>query len=267
MNKTNSKDLVVELTNFSHPHSASNTHQELHKTEGGEYIKSIVYGGLDGIVSVFVSVAAVEGANSAIKLVILLGLAKLIAGAISMGVGDWMSASADVDYAKNERRREQWEMENYIEGEIDEMVELYVQKGLKEPTARRLMEIVSSSPKLFLDMMMVDELGILPEEENQIPWKHGVANFTSFVIFGAVPLLSYVVFLIIGKTHSSIETFGVSIASTGFTLILMGAVKGKLTGTNILGSSATTLVLGAIGATLGWLVSFLLYKWTGASVN
>jgi len=242
-------------------------HAERHKSDSGAYVKSIIYGGMDGIVSVFVSVAAVEAGSTALGVVMLLGLAKMIAGAISMGVGDWMSTAADVDFAKNERRREQWECDNYLEGEVEEMVELYVKKGLKEETARRLIDIVSTNPKLFVDMMMVDELGILPEEESDIPWKHGVVNFGSFLVFGVIPLLGYVVYLASGANQTGQAPFGVSIALTGATLMAMGVIKAKLTGTNIPKSAITTLLFGGIGAVIGWLVSFLLKKWTGLSID
>jgi len=240
-------------------------HREAHKEDSGKYVKSMIYGGLDGIVSVFVSVAAVAGGSSPSSIVLILGLAKLLAGAISMGVGDWMATAADVDHAKVERKREIWECDNYMEGEIEEMVELYVDKGMNEASARRLFEIISPHRKLFVDMMMVNELGILPEDEDDIPWKHGAVNFGSFIAFGVVPLIGYVIFIFSAPDKPSLDAFGVSIASTGLTLFLMGMFKGKMTGTNLYRSGLVSIAFGSIGAIIGWLTSFILNIATGVS--
>jgi DNA damage-binding protein 1 len=223
----------------------------------------MIYGGLDGIVSVFVSVAAVAGGDVSIGLVIVLGMAKLLSGAISMGVGDWMATAADVDQAVTERGRESWEYDNYVEGEVEEMVQLYVEKGLSEATARRLFEIISPHRKLFIDMMMVDELGILPEEAEQVPWKHGAVNFGSFVAFGIVPLISYIVIVASKSGINSNTIFYITIGVTVATLFMMGIIKSKLTGTNWLKSGVSTILFGSIGAAIGWGVTFVLYIITG----
>jgi len=111
---------VVEMSASRASYGTHKSHPEKHKGGSGKYIKSMIYGGLDGLVSVFVSVAAVAGGQAGITIVIVLGLAKLFAGAISMGVGDWMATAADVDQAVAERKRETWECDNYIEGEVEE---------------------------------------------------------------------------------------------------------------------------------------------------
>ena len=64
-------------------------------------------------------------------------------------------------------------MEQFVEGEIEEMVELYVGKGVPVENARRIMTILSKNPKVFVDVMMAEELGIASDTMNQIPWKHG----------------------------------------------------------------------------------------------
>jgi len=232
-------------------------HGEDHKGSG-RYIKSIIYGGLDGIVSVFVAVAAVSGSNVGVVVVLSLGIAKLIAGAISMGVGDWLSTDASVDVAKRERRREEWEVDNFVEGEIEEMVQLYISKGVPEDNARKIMQIFAKDKKIFVDIMMAEELGISTEDEKEIPWKHGLVNFGSFLSFGIVPLLSYIIFVAIG--FKGMFVFYVSIGVTVLTLLCMGLMKGKLTGSSYWKSALTTLVLGGLTAFIGWLVGFILDK-------
>jgi len=243
-------------------------HVEQHKGVAGQYIKSIIYGGLDGVVSVFVTVASLEGAATNVAYILILGLAKLIAGAVSMGVGDWLSTQAEVQYARGEREREEWEVDNYLDGEKDEMVELYMEKGLNEDTSRRIVEILARDRKVFVDIMMVEELGIMPDEEYQIAWKHGLVNFTSFLAFGIVPLVCYIIYIaiynLVGHTNTQTDvTFYLTIAVTAVTLCVMGIIKARFTGTPKLKSAFITLILGTLAGAVGFLTGWILQTHTG----
>jgi len=234
-------------------------HPERHKGSASNYIKSIIYGGLDGIVSVFVSVAAVSGGSYAVGLVLVLGLAKLIAGGVSMGVGDWLATDAEVDLAKRERQREEWEVDNYPEGEIEEMVQLYMKKGVSEEAAREIMQILVKHKKAFVDVMMAEELGIASDADQEVPWKHGVVNFTSFMVFGIVPLIAYIIILSLKPVVDfTSAVFYVSIIVTALTAFGLGVLKGKLTGSSIWKSGIITVIFGAFTATIGWFVGWLL---------
>lgn len=92
------------------------------------FIKSVVYGGLDGIVSIFAIVASVVGASLPLEVIILTGFAKLLGDAISMGCGDALSEWAEQKSIRGEHARETWEMQTNPEGEIKEMVDIYVKK-------------------------------------------------------------------------------------------------------------------------------------------
>jgi len=253
--------------NNTTPNEFFKPHAEAHKIAGGEYIKSIIYGGLDGIVSVFVAVAAVSGTNVGIGLVLVLGFAKLFAGGLSMGVGDWLSTDAEVDLAKRERRREEWECDNFLEGEIEEMVELYKAKGIQEDVAREIIVILARNRKVFVDVMMAEELGIPPDVSSS-PWKHGLINFGSFMFFGIIPLLAYLIIIgIQATTHTQGGyVFYISIAMTIVTLFLMGLIKAKLTGTEMMKSALITTVFGAFTAFIGWIVGFILDKSVGVTL-
>ncbi len=94
------------------------SHAEPHsESHFGPLIKPIVYGGMDGLVSVFVGALIAVITGNTIAVVLALTLGKLFAGAFSMGAGEFMSSKAEVDYATGERKREEWECENFIQGE------------------------------------------------------------------------------------------------------------------------------------------------------
>jgi len=223
-------------------------------------LKSIVYGGLDGIVTTFATVTSVAGAHLSSSIVIILGLANLIADGIAMGLGDTMSDQAEIDFNNAERGREQWEMENNLEGEMDEMLEIYVKKGMTEEDARNYLTILSRYPKIFLDTMMVEELGLMPVDPDEKPYKSGLVTFASFTGFGFIPLLSYAINLIPGAGMSDSTLFWIACVLTFCTLFVLGGVKGKLVDSSQhwWRSAAFMALNGSTAAALGYLIGFAL---------
>ncbi len=234
----------------------------------GDYIKSVLFGGLDGICTVFVCVATIiilSTGHVPMIYVLIIGIAKLLSGAISMGIGDFMSSKAEVDLIKLERKRELWECENFIRGEMDEMADIYVEKGLKKETALRIVELMSKNKKAFVDVMMVQELGLVADYDSWYPLKSGLINFSSFMLFGSIPLLIYVVTTIVdsvGKQNvnklDQNGIFYIDVGITLFTLIVMGGIKSKFSSQHFLVSVLFTIVVGIIAAGSGYLVAWLL---------
>jgi DNA damage-binding protein 1 len=94
----------------------------------GELLKSIIFGGLDGILTSFAIIAGAAGGSLSIETILILGFSNIFADALSMGVGEFLSSSAHNEWVLSERKREQWEMDNYPEGEIREMIGEYNKK-------------------------------------------------------------------------------------------------------------------------------------------
>ncbi|KYQ88247.1 transmembrane protein [Tieghemostelium lacteum] len=235
------------------------------KEETSKYLKSIIYGGMDGLVSIFVSIAVVASGDAKITVLLVVVLSKLIAGAISMGMGDYLGTQADVDFAKGERKREAWEVEYYIEGEKKEMVEIYLERGLPIDVATEVVDILAKNPKGFVDIMMVEELGIMPDTESEVAWKNGLVNFCSFLVFGIIPLLPYLAFLAVASayglsTQENLGTFISVIAISIITLFLMGVFKAKLTDTVWWKNGITTVIFGCLGAVVGFLTVEIIKK-------
>jgi len=220
----------------------------------GKYIKSVVYGGLDGIVTTFAVVAGVNGASLSAGIVLILGFANLVADGLSMAIGDFLSTKSEMEYQKAERAREAWEVEHYPEGEKKELVEIYEAKGIPAADARQMVDTVSRHPKAWLDIMMVEELGILPEEES--PLKNALITFASFAVFGFIPLLATILARVV--PFLAANAFPVSIALVAVTLFALGAAKTKVTGRPWFASGLETLLVGGITAAAAWGVGKLL---------
>jgi hypothetical protein len=94
---------------------------EEHGGVGSEYLKSVIFGGLDGIMTTFAVVASVQGSSLPIQVIIVAGFAKLLGDGLSMGLGDCISEQAEQTHIRGERSREAWEMEHFPEGEVSEV--------------------------------------------------------------------------------------------------------------------------------------------------
>lgn len=227
---------------------------EEHRHEHGQYIKSAVYGGLDGIITTFAVVAGVAGAALSSGVVLILGFANLIADGLSMAIGDYLSSKAELEYEHAERQRELWEVEHFPEGEKTELIEVYVQKGIPPEDARTVVDIISRHKEAWVDIMMTEELGIVPSDGS--PVKNALVTFLSFAGFGLVPLLAYVVARLVPV--ATFNTFAVACVSTAVTLFVLGALKVKVTERNWILSGLETLLVGGAAALAAYLVGVFL---------
>jgi len=229
---------------------------------GGDYIKSFVFGGLDGIVSTFALVAGLGGAEVKLKTLIAVGLAKVVADAFSMGFGEFTSATAELENALIVRRREEWETENFVEGEVKEMAKLYMDKGVSKQDALTMLTVMAKYTDLFVEHMMVVEHGILPpdDEDRWAPVKQGLVCFIAFVLFGMIPLFGFIIVYLIDPNAANSEkdvgrVIGIAYGLTALTLCVMGVTKAKLTGSPKFVRSGLMMVAnGTIAGGIAYLV-------------
>jgi VIT1/CCC1 family predicted Fe2+/Mn2+ transporter len=231
--------------------------KEEHQQARGQYLKSLVYGGLDGIITTFAVVAGVTGASLSPVVILILGFANLIADGLSMAVGDYLSTMAENEYNQTERKREEWEVDHYPEGEKKEMIQLYRDKGMDPKDAVTITDILSKKKKAWVSVMMVEELGIVESEES--PLRNALVTFFSFIAFGFIPLIAYVLSNFLSSIRSI--TFLIACILTGLTLFTLGAIKVKFTERNWFLSGLEMLLVGGIAASaaygIGALVAML----------
>jgi len=227
---------------------------EEHQTGQGRYIKSSVYGGLDGIITTFAVVAGVAGASLSAGVVLILGFANLIADGLSMAIGDYLSTKAENEYAAAERERELWEIDHYPEGEKRELVELYVAKGMTEADAQVVVDGIARHRRAWADIMMVEELGILQSAES--PLANAAVTFASFCVFGFVPLVAHVASFALPALRP--YAFAASCGMTATTLFALGAIKVRITGRPWLRSGLEMLLVSGLAAAAAYGVGFVL---------
>eukprot|EP01137_Pigoraptor_chileana_P016978 Opistho-2@6151 len=235
----------VEASMAAHS-AAKSTSTEAHQKGAGEYIKAIVFGGLDGIVTTFAVVVAAVAAGMSRDTLLILGFANLLGDAAAMSVGDYVSGKAENDHAIAEREREKWEMQHKLEEEKEEMRNIYLQKGLSEDQAREIVDLLLENPDVFLDIMMMEELGIMPISAEQAPWKSAAFTFGAFIVFGGVPMLAYICAGDYKKEGALDTVFWIAVALFCISLFGLGAYKGVVSNSGWLKSGMIMLINGGI---------------------
>mmetsp|Transcript_20512 Transcript_20512/g.44419 ORF Transcript_20512/g.44419 Transcript_20512/m.44419 type:complete len:278 (-) Transcript_20512:108-941(-) len=245
-------------------HETKSATEDGHQREGG-LVKPVIFGGLDGILTSFAIVAGAAGGNLSAEVVLILGFSNIFADALSMGVGEFLSSKANNEWILSERRREEWELENFPEGEIKEMVEIYENKGMTHQDAKLVIETMAKYKDFFIDIMMQQELDLqVPDDDHVIESvKEGVVMFMAFAFFGAMPLLGYVIFPSLFPNMDSEYLFLSACVVTGVVLFLMGCIKSFFTAQQALQSGLETLLLGGACATVAFTIGQVVQRGLG----
>jgi VIT1/CCC1 family predicted Fe2+/Mn2+ transporter len=236
------------------PRRIAHASREEHGGAGSQYLGEMVYGGLDGIITTFAVVSGVAGAQLGLNVVLILGLANLLADGFSMGTGAYLSAKSEREYYERERTREAWEVDHFPEGERAELFELYRTQGYSEEEARQLVAIKTRDRERWVDSMMVEELGMLKEDKH--PLVNGLATLVAFVAAGSVPLLVYLLAMAVALPASAL--FPVSLLLSALALFGLGAAKVLVTRMSAFRSGLEMLLVGGLAAGVAYGVGALL---------
>lgn len=226
-----------------------------HRHTTGKYIGDIIYGANDGIITTFAIVAGAAGAGFPSSVVIILGIANILADGISMGASNYLGGRSEQDYAKAQRAKEEWEIEHLPELEIEEIKEIFEKKGFKGKELDRTVKTITSNRQVWLETMMRDELGII-EDEADDPKKHGFVTFGAFVAAGIIPLLPYLL-------PNLPEQFTTSIALAALTLFIVGASRTLVTAVAWLKGGLEMFIVGSAAAAVAYFVGNYIEKLVG----
>ena len=224
------------------------------KFQSGKYIKSMVYGGLDGIITTFAVVSGVAGASLSFRVVIILGFSNLLADGFSMAVGDYLSTKSENEYMDGIKRQQKEEFSLNSDHEVDEMIDSFKKEGLTTDDAKKISYTLSKYPEPFLQHKMAAEYG--REETEEEPMKNALVTFFSFFLFGLIPLLAYVASMFFPFMLEN-AFIGASIL-TGVTLFCLGAVKSHITHSSWIKSGLEMLAIGGLAAVAAYIIGYLL---------
>jgi vacuolar iron transporter family protein len=218
------------------------------------YLRDFVYGAIDGAVTTFAVVAGVEGASLAASVVVILGVANLVADGFSMAVSNFLGSRADAQQRERAQREERRHIELVPEGEREEVRQLFAAKGFAGDELERIVAVITSDRDMWVATMMREELGY--GAAGPKPLRAAAATLVAFVTVGFLPLAPFVFDLAMpGELEAP---FAWSAVLTGAAFLVVGSLKARFVEQPFWRSGMETFGVGGAAAALAYLLGALL---------
>lgn len=230
--------------------------EKRHRSVGGNAIRAAVLGGNDGLISNFSLVMGIAGATQGQQGVLLAGVAGLLAGALSMALGEWISVKSSQELSENQMQLEMEELEVNPEGEKKEIALIYMAKGIDEQQAYILANELMNDKTKAHDFLVKEELGI---DAGELKGSAIEAAVYSFILFAIGAILPVAPFMFTSGTAAIL----ISVAVSAFGLFLIGAAITLFTGRNLWFSGFRQVLFGLLAAA----ITFGIGKLIGVSIT
>ncbi len=221
-----------------------------HETRANTVLRPIVFGANDGLVSNLALVMGVAGANAEPAIIVLAGIAGLLAGAFSMGVGEYISVQSQRELLDFQVAFQRHQMREVPEQERDILAGIYRRRGLTAEEADHFTTRLFADPENAVRLLIFEEVG-LDERSIGSPTSAGVSSFMAFTLGAAVPLVPY---LLTGGGLAFGLSLGLSLAS----LAILGYLISRTTRRDPLYSSVRQVLLGGVAAAVTYAVGSLI---------
>lgn len=212
-----------------------------HRMAGGNALRAAVLGASDGLLSNFNLVMGVAGASLSGRSILLTGCAGLLAGAVSMALGEWISVQSSRELYQKHIDTEREELENAPEEEMEELILIYQARGMDEGIARQFAGRIMADRDNALETLVREELGVDPEELGGSAWE---AAFTSFLLFAAGAVIPVIPFAIL----EGIAAIALSAVLSALGLFVIGAAITLFTGRSVWYSGLRQVTFGLVAA-------------------
>ena len=229
---------------LEHMHTADAIAARLAAPPKPSFLRDWVLGGIDGAITTFAIVAGVAGAGLSHGVIIVLGIANLIADGISMAAGNYSGVKAENDDYKRLRDMELRHIEKTPDGEREEVRQIFMQKGFSGDDLDRAVDIITADQDRWIDFMLAEEFGA-PKVEKPAT-QSALATFGAFVLCGAVPLIPYLFGAPAQLTIATLATGGVFFA--------IGSLKSKWSTSSWWISGLETLAIGLVAAATAYFI-------------
>lgn len=212
-----------------------------------------ILGAIDGAVTTFAIVAGVTGAALSAGVVVVLGLANLLADGLSMAASRYLGAQAELERRDRARQRELLHVRLVPEGEREEIRQILATKGFAGPQLEEAIEVVSADEEIWVQFMLTEELGFAAEPDR--PLIAATATFAGFLLCGALPILPFVVDVAVTDVARPSVW---SAALTALAFLTVGALKAQVVGLPRTPAALRTLAIGGLAAALAFAVGWAL---------
>lgn len=227
-----------------------------HRSVGGNAIRAAVLGGNDGLVSNFSLVMGIAGATAGGNGVLLAGFAGMLAGALSMALGEWISVKSSQELHEKQMKIEMEELQTNPEDEVKELSLIYMAKGIAEAQAKEIAAGIMKDKTHAYDVLVKEELGINIEEIKGSAAEAAIYSFILFALGAIIPVLPFMF-------ATGVKAIIISVVASALGLFLIGAAITLFTGRNVWFSGLRQVVFGLAAAA----VTFGIGKLIGASIG
>lgn len=226
-----------------------------HKSVGGNALRAAVLGANDGLVSNLSLIMGVAGAAGGNKAIVIAGFAGLLAGAISMALGEWLSVQSSRELHQRQIDIETAELETSPEEEMKELTLIYRAKGIDEQKAQELAKQVLENKETAVESLVQEELGIDTKDLGGSAWTAAFTSFFLFAVGAVIPLLPFLF-------AAGFKATMVSLAVSTLGLFFIGAMITLFTGKNVWYSGMRQVLFGLAAAA----ITFGIGKLVGVSI-
>ncbi len=221
----------------------------LEEQHSSSSLSDIILGGQDGLVNVLGVILGVAAASGDPRIIQAAGLAAAFAESVSMGAVAYTSTRADIEHYESELKREAWEIAHNPLGEKEEIRQIYIKRGFTGELLNQVVDKIASDKKVWLEVMMADELKLAPVAKNQAIKSAFVVGISA-IIGSLVPLFPFFLF----SLHTSII---LSLTISALTLFLVGVYKARVTVGSWYRSGIELTIIGIVSALVGYLIGSL----------
>lgn len=218
------------------------------------YLRDFIYGAIDGAITTFAVVSGVQGAGLATSVIVILGVANLLADGFSMAVSNFLGTRAERQQIQRTRRTEESHIDLFPEGEREEIRQIFRNKGFAGEELERVVDVITSDMRQWVNTMITEEHGL--PLETRSPWKAGGMTLFAFILIGALPLLAFIYHL--GSEDGLNKPFMLSALMTGVAFFIVGALKSRFVDESWYRAGVETLGIGGIAAALAYGVGLAL---------
>ena len=227
-----------------------------HSSLGGNNLRAAVFGASDGLVSNASLVMGVAGVGVAPDALLITGMAGLLAGALSMGAGEYVSVRSQREFYEYQIALERAELAEYPDEEVEELALIYNARGLDLEEARQVSRKLLSTPELALEVLAREELGLNPDDLGS-PVGAAASSFCCFAVGAAIPLLPFML-----RLHGNDAIYSAA-GITACALFGLGVALSLFTGHGALRGGLRQMLIGGGAGLAAWSIGRLL----GASVG
>ena len=236
---------ILNITGIHDKHQ----HTEEH-LRSSDFLRDVVIGMSDGLTVPFALAAGLTGAITNSSIIVIAGIAEIVAGSIAMGLGGYLAGKTETDHYNSELKREYDEVERIPEMEKKEVKDFFQNLGLSEEIQEKATEEIAKDKKQWVDFMMKFELG-LDKPDPKRATKSALNIGLSYAVGGIIPLSPYFFIL------NSREALKISVIATLICLFFFGYFKSKITGIPVLAGALKVMLIGAAAAAAAFGVALL----------